>query len=130
MNNIQGVEDKIRGGILYPFELEIPFVPKRIFWIVNVPANSIRGRHAHKSCQQFYVCIKGYIEVTMIEGSSDSVKQVMMVRGNTLFVDRLLWTKERFITEDSILLVLCSNHYDKNDYIYTVEELKEYIKNG
>ena len=134
MDNVQGIEDEIRGGILFPFDLTfVPFVVKRIFWITDVPDNSIRGGHAHKFCQQFYICIKGAVEVTIkkaMNGFGNSVRQVMMVKGSILFIDKLVWTSERFITEDGIFLVLCSHSYNKDDYICDIKELKEYVKDG
>jgi len=133
MDNIQGFKDVKRGGILFPFELtSVPFIPKRIFWIKDVPAGSIRGGHAHKNCQQIYICIKGRIEVEIIgDYNSDKGDRVEVLgEGTILFIDKLIWTMEQFDTEKAILLVLCSHPYDKDDYIYDVKELKEYVKNG
>jgi hypothetical protein len=30
----------------------LPFIPKRIFMIFDVPSNEVRGEHAHKECHE------------------------------------------------------------------------------
>jgi hypothetical protein len=127
MDKIQGIKEERRGGVLYPLELRIPFAPKRIFWVSDVPINSTRGEHAHKDCQQFYICVKGCLNVECKNAATGNVKNIIMREGDTLFVDKLLWTAERFININTILLVLCSHCYDKNDYIYDIEELRKIV---
>jgi len=118
------IEDKKRGGILTAIEIDIfPFIPKRIFWVVNVPVKGVRGKHAHKVCQQFYICIKGAIEVFYNDGKESG--NIELKEGQTMFVDKLVWTQETFVTGNDVLLVLCSHSYDSDDYVYNIEELKD-----
>ena len=35
----------------------LPFSIKRIFYITHVPLGSIRGKHAHKKCSQYLICL-------------------------------------------------------------------------
>ncbi|MFA5396638.1 MAG: FdtA/QdtA family cupin domain-containing protein [Methanogenium sp.] len=116
------LQDSIRGGDLIPIEFSnIPFIPKRIFIIKNVPQGHTRGGHAHKLCKQFYICISGKIEIE-IKQTNQSNNVVCLERGQSLFVDTFVWTKEIFAEEDSILLVVASHSYDSNDYL-TFEEM-------
>jgi len=119
------IEDKERGGILTVVEIDaFPFRLKRVFWITNILVGGVRGKHAHKVCQQFYVCIKGIIEIFYNDGKESG--NIELKKGQTMFVDKLVWTQETFMTGNDMLLVLCSHSYDSDDYIYNIEKLKDY----
>ena len=47
-------------GRLVPVEFSIlPFIPQRVFWGYGAPDNLTRGKHAHKLCDQIYICVHG-----------------------------------------------------------------------
>ena len=47
-------------GALLPLHLaELPFVPRRVFAITDVPVGTERGGHAHRSGMQLLVCLQG-----------------------------------------------------------------------
>lgn len=102
-------------GDLVPVEFsQVPFTPKRLFYIRNVPVGVKRGGHGHKKCKQFYICLSGIIHVKRHQrGQTRSAK---MVKGDCLYVPNKVWSEELFISPDAVLLVLCSHEYDKNDY--------------
>ncbi len=52
------------------FMKEIPFSPKRYFFIFNVPEGKKRGEHAHFECQQFLICVKGSCNLIVDDGKS------------------------------------------------------------
>jgi UDP-2-acetamido-3-amino-2,3-dideoxy-glucuronate N-acetyltransferase len=59
----------IRGNLsVGEFARDIPFSPKRYFLIFNVPNGEVRSVHAHKSCHQFLVCIRGSCQVLLDDG--------------------------------------------------------------
>ena len=41
----------------------IPFEIKRIFYIYDVPTAESRGAHAHKTLEQFLICMSGSFDV-------------------------------------------------------------------
>ena len=58
------VVDDIRGLLTVgEFERQIPFIPRRYFMVFGVPSAEVRGEHAHYSCQQFLVCVRGACSV-------------------------------------------------------------------
>lgn len=114
-------------GDLIPFEFEkLPFTPKRIFTVSNVPKNSIRGNHSHHNTIQILVCVSGEIDVILHDGSSEIT--IKIKKGEYVLVDKLMWDSQKFLTEDSILLVICSTEYDIDDYILDFNEFLK-IKN-
>jgi dTDP-4-dehydrorhamnose 3,5-epimerase-like enzyme len=123
--NFPNFEDE-RGNLL-PIEFEnLNFIPKRVFFINNVPKNCERGGHAHFETKQFIICLKGEIEVILDDGHNES--QFVLKKNQGGLIPNLIWDKQKFLEEDSELLVLCSTSYDVNDYIFDFSEFKNIIK--
>jgi len=103
-------------GSLLPIELnQLPFIPKRIFLVKDVPTGVIRGEHAHFKTQQLLVCLRGKIKVNLHDGKN--LTSSILEENETIFVDKMIWDSQEFLTYDSILLSLVSTNYDKSDYI-------------
>ena len=103
-------------GTLASFDFgQMPFLPARMFVISGVPVGTIRGRHALVEQQQILVCLAGIIEVeTRWQGESEIIALARPDLG--LFLDRGVWSSQRFAAEGSILLGLGSGEYDPNGY--------------
>ena len=112
----KSIEDN--RGVLYPISLsEIPFEVKRVFIVTNVPKGSVRGEHAHKECLQYYLCLKGKIEIIYKDMCGTKENLAILNEGQGVFIDKGRWTGEIFLTGKDVLMVFCSHEYDKNDYI-------------
>ena len=119
MNIEKIIED---NGTLVPIEFkDLPFEPKRIFYVTNVPQYDIRGEHAHYESQQVAICVVGKVLVTLFDGFNTN--HHMLMPGQAVFVDKLIWDQYQFMEEGCVMLVICSNEYDKEDYIHTKDEL-------
>jgi len=101
-------------GSLFPWQLG-KFIPKRMFFIKNVPAGMVRGEHAHKETDQMLFCISGNIEIAFFDGENET--SFFLKEGNCVFEKRMTWTSMKFIEENSILLVLSTKEYSADDYI-------------
>lgn len=110
-------------GTLQVYEKDcLPFVPKRIFWITDVPKLAKRGGHAHKECQQFIFCVNGGVEVKS-DGFIDSAHMHQdSIWG--LYIPPMTWIDIRFIRPRSKIVVLASMEYDENDYLRDYDEYK------
>lgn len=103
-------------GSLIPIELnQFPFTPKRIFLVKDVPVGVVRGEHSHYETQQLLICLRGKIKVNLHDGKS--LTSSVLKENDTVFVDKMVWDSQEFLTYDSMLLVIASTHYDKQDYI-------------
>lgn len=104
-------------GVLCPIELArvLDFPVVRLFWVTRVPAGQERGGHAHKRCSQYLICLTGSIEVTAKDGA-DTVTLVLGP-GQAVLLKPGIWAAERYSSEDALLLVLCDQPYDPDDYI-------------
>lgn len=125
-SNLKSYDDN-RGSLVPIYFNDISFTPKRIFIVKNCPINTIRGNHAHFETQQLLICIKGKIEV-MIDNGID--KKITIINENeSILINNLIWDSQKFLTDNDILMVICSTEYNKNDYIFDYSEFLK-IKNN
>jgi len=101
-------------GNLTVAEKLIPFEIKRFYYIYDV--NSKRGGHRHKKTIQAFICLGGKCEIYLNDGKNEDTI-VLDKPTKCLIVEKEDWhTMDKF-SKGSILLVLSSEHYNKNDYI-------------
>lgn len=103
-------------GNLTVIEREIPFAVKRIFYIYGVD-DSERGGHRHHTTHQAAICIAGKCIVTNNDGV---LKHDYMLDhpSKCLILEPKDWHAMHHFSKDSVLLVLASEYFDPNDYIY------------
>jgi UDP-2-acetamido-3-amino-2,3-dideoxy-glucuronate N-acetyltransferase len=108
-------------GSLFPLNFkDIPFEVKRLFLIKDVPKNCIRGNHAHYVTEQYLICTKGEIEVSLHDGKSEEICKLIPMQ--CVHVKNLIWDYQKFNTGDDELLVLASTEYNEKDYIHDFEQ--------
>ena len=103
-------------GSLISIEKCLPFNIRRTYFIYDI-SGSERGGHRHKVCWQALVAINGSCVVDCNNGSStenfimDKPQKILILKPED-------WHKMSNFKKNTILLVLASHNYDKNDYIY------------
>tara|TARA_B100001093_G_scaffold503173_1_gene557187 strand:+ start:619 stop:984 length:366 start_codon:yes stop_codon:yes gene_type:complete len=104
-------------GKLTVIEKNIPFKIKRVFYI-NAKKGSIRGNHRHKKTIHALSVVSGKCLINC-NSSADKTKNYELNEsdGKCLVIEPADFHNMKFI-KDSILLVISSTKYDKNDYIY------------
>jgi UDP-2-acetamido-3-amino-2,3-dideoxy-glucuronate N-acetyltransferase len=112
--HLKNIDDE-RGSLL-PIEFNtLPFEPKRLFIVNNVPLNEVRGGHSHYTTKQFIVCTKGIVKVLLDDGL---FKNIYWLQPNqSILINEMVWDEQQFLTEDAEIIVLCSTNYDVTDYI-------------
>lgn len=109
----------IEGGQSIPFEIQ------RVFYIYHSDNTVVRGQHANRNSEFVLVNVAGKSKVKITDGTEELVvnldKPLMGV-----YIPQMLWKDMYDFSEDSVLLVLASTHYDGSEYIRDYEEyLKE-----
>ena len=105
---------------------QVPFQIQRMFTIV-APAGAKRGRHAHRLCSQFMVCVKGAVAVVCDDGAER--KAFSLDRGElALLVPLGLWVDIDVKQDKSVLIVLCDRLYEEHDYIHDYHEFLSFRK--
>src|SRR5512138_2928239 len=104
-------------GNLTVIEKVIPFDIKRIFYIYGVD-NSVRGGHRHHRTVQAAICIQGSCTIYNNDGEKEE-EYILDHPGKCLVLETKDWHKMYNFTPDAILMVLASEYFDPNDYIYS-----------
>lgn len=117
-----------RGSLTFgEFEKDIPFPSKRFFMVYNVPELQERGKHAHKECHQYLLCVQGSVEVVTDNGYGK--KSFLLNKPNEgLYLPPMTWGEQLNFKNNATLLVFTSHFYDQNDYIHNYEEFKKLSK--
>jgi dTDP-4-dehydrorhamnose 3,5-epimerase-like enzyme len=103
-------------GNLTVIERSIPFDIKRIFYIYGVD-KSVRGGHRHHNTVQAAICLQGHCSIF----SDNNIKKGHFVLDNPskcLILNPEDWHQMYDFSSDAILMVLASEFYDPQDYIY------------
>ena len=103
-------------GNLTVIERSIPFDIKRIFYIYGVDS-SVRGGHRHHKAIQAAICIKGNCTIY----SNNNINDEIFVLDNPskcLILNPEDWHQMYEFSSDAILMILASEFFDPQDYIY------------
>ena len=116
-------------GSLVPIEsdIDIPFEIKRIFYVYGVDNQDDRGKHSHHKTKQVLICLNGSVEVLCDDGRNRKI-YVLDEPNKALYIPELIWDEQRYLSKDSVLLVLSNTNYDISDYIEDYDEFKELKK--
>jgi dTDP-4-dehydrorhamnose 3,5-epimerase-like enzyme len=99
----------------------IPFSPQRVFFVSDVSGKEVRGEHAHRSCRQFLVCVRGSVAV-IVDDARTRHEVLLDSPGLGLYIPPMLWSVQYRFSADATLAVLASDPYDPADYIRDYEE--------
>ena len=104
-----------RGGVSI-IERVLPFSIKRVYYIYDVPADSVRGGHRHKKNVQALVCVSGSCRINIDDGTEKS-SVVLDSPSKCLVLHPRDWHTMDSFSQGAVLLVLASEYYDASDYI-------------
>lgn len=106
---------------------DIPFDIKRVFYIYGSDKDVIRGKHANYNTEFVLINVAGTSKVKVDDGTEQKI--FSLDRPHTgIFLPRMVWKDMYDFSEDSVLLVLASEHYDEKEYIRSYPEYLEIMK--
>lgn len=119
-----------RGAVTYgEFPGELPFVPRRVFLVSDVPAGKRRGEHAHREIEQLLICVHGEVTVTVDDGIAS--RELVLDRTDIgLHLGPMIWTTLHEFSEGAVLLALASDRYDLDEYIHDHDEFLAAVRRG
>lgn len=104
-------------GRLLPLEFDhLPFTPRRVFTVADVPAGTVRGGHGHRAGQQLLVGLQGRIEILLRHGPREATT-VLLPAGPGLLLQAGVWCRQTYAQAHSVLLVFASEPYDPASYV-------------
>lgn len=104
--------------------MDIPFEIKRVFYIYGSDSEVIRGQHANRETEFLLVNVSGTSKVKIDNGTESEVILLNRPRMG-LYLSSMVWKDMYDFSEDSVLLVLASEHYDAEEYI---RDYEQYLK--
>ena len=107
----------IEGGMAVPFQIQ------RVFYIYESDSTVVRGQHANKESEFVLINVAGKSKVRITDGKDEIIVQLdkpMM----GVCIPKMIWKDMFDFSEDSVLLVLASTHYNGEEYI---RDYKDYL---
>lgn len=111
----------LEGGVTIPFDI------RRVYYIFSTKAGVIRGLHAHKNLKQVALCITGKCRIILDNGITRE-ETWLNSPSKGLVINDLVWREMHDFSDDCVLLVLASEHYDENDYIRCYDEFLKQVR--
>ena len=95
---------------------QVPFLVRRIYWISNFKAETVRGNHAHRNLTQLMVPLSGSLDVELFTGIH-SAEFRLSAGDEPILIEPGIWRVMKNATEDAVVMVLASEKYNESDYI-------------
>ncbi|WP_025821616.1 sugar 3,4-ketoisomerase [Shewanella marina] len=104
----------------------ISFEIKRVYYLFDTKSSVSRGFHAHKELKQLVVVVRGSCKFIVDDGlSQESI--VLNDPSKGLLIESFLWREMHDFSDDCVIMVLASEHYDENDYIRNYDDFIKYV---
>lgn len=107
----------------------LPWEPRRIYWLSNIDGSETRGNHAHKNLSQIFSVVTGKIIVDIFTGSDCQTYHLDSNSGELLITPGH-WRVIRDASPDAVLLVLADQIYNEGDYIRDWNQYLEWFGEG
>ena len=105
-------------------EQHIPFAIQRVFYIYGSDSEVVRGQHANRESEFVLINVGGTSKVRIDNGHTEAIIELNKPMMG-LYIPTMVWKDMYDFSEDSILLVLASTHYNGKEYIRDYEEYKK-----
>lgn len=105
----------------------IPFTIKRVFYMYGSDDQVIRGQHANRKTEFVLINVSGTSKVKVDNGYESAIVELNRPRMG-LYIPTMLWKDMYDFSEDSVLLVLASEHYDQEEYIRDYDAFIKEVK--
>lgn len=109
-------------------DLDIPFKIKRIFYIYGTKGENPRGNHANRRSEFVLINLAGKCKVRVDDGKGRQEVYELLAPDFGIYIPNMCWKEMYDFSPDAVLLVLASEHYDPEEYIYSYEEFVDSIE--
>ena len=108
-------------------EQDIPFMPKRVFYIYKSARDVVRGKHANRHSDLVLINVAGTSKVKVLDGKGNTIVYELNRPNTGIYIPHMVWKEMYDFSEDSVLLVLASEHYDPDEYIRIYDDFVKMI---
>ena len=103
-----------------------------MYWIYDVPGGEVRGGHAYKKLEEVIIALSGSFDISVDNGMGEEKVFNLNRSYEGLFVPGMIWRQMHHFSTNAVALILASETYDEDDYIYDYKEfykLKDQVNN-
>lgn len=138
MNNMEKVKmlefaqkgDERGHLVIAEGEKDIPFGIKRVFYIYGSDSTVVRGCHANRRTEFVLINVAGTSKVKVKDGCGKEKIYDLDRPHIGIYLPTMTWKEMYDFSEDSVLLVLASEHYDASEYIRDYDEYVKEMQNA
>ncbi|MBQ2339027.1 MAG: WxcM-like domain-containing protein, partial [Prevotella sp.] len=102
----------------------VPFDVARVYWTYDIPAGGRRGGHAHRTCEEVIIAVSGSFDVMTDDGHEQKTYHLNHPYQG-LYVGTGVWRTLEDFSSGAVCLVLASELFDEDEYIYDKDEFKK-----
>lgn len=106
---------------------DVPFEIKRMFYIYASDPDVVRGQHANRKTEFVLINVSGKSKVKVKDGEGNEAIYCLNRPHTGIYLPTMVWKDMYDFSEDSVLLVLASEHYDNSEYIRNYDEFVKEI---
>ncbi len=122
--NFKDLGDERGKLVVVEGEKDIPFDIKRVFYIYGSDPDIRRGQHANLESEFVLINVAGTSKVWATNGKEEQIIELdKPMKG--VYLPKMVWKDMYDFSEDSVLLVLASTHYNGAEYI---RDYNDYLK--
>lgn len=132
MNNVKLLEFPQLGDdrghlVVVEGKMDIPFNIERVFYIYGSKQDVIRGEHANRETEFVLINVSGTSKVRVKDGEGNEAIFCLNRPHTGIYLPAMVWKEMYDFSEDSVLLVLASQHYNAEEYIRSYEQYTDVI---
>ncbi len=119
-----------RGNLTVAEQMKnVPFDIERVYWTYDVPGGERRGGHAHRTCEEIIIAVSGSFDVMLDDGRGNTQTFHLNHPYQGLYVGTGVWRTLEDFSSGSVCLVLASELFDEQEYIYEYDEFLTFVRN-
>lgn len=117
---LQHIRDHRGDLVVAELGHHLPFLCRRMYALVNVPAGAERGGHSHRDLEQVLVVLSGRLTLTVDDGVR---REAIELDGDAdaVYLRPMVWRELSDFEPNTVCVVLASDGYDEADYIRTYD---------
>lgn len=96
---------------------DIPFEIKRVFYIYGSDSHVVRGQHANRKTEFVMINVAGSSKVKVKDGEGNEAIYCLNRPHTGIYLPTMVWKEMYDFSQDSVLLVIASEHYEADEYI-------------
>ena len=96
--------------------IDIPFTIQRAFYMYGSDSDVVRGKHANINSEFVLINVAGSSKILITDGNTKEIVSLSKPMEG-VYIPKMIWKEMYDFSKDSVLLVLASTHYDKQEYL-------------